>query len=331
MGKKQVLVGIDHDSGTLRGARLTYEAAAGKGSAPDCRLLGFEEVSDDLSDPAKFSAALKKLKDKLGIGATDTVSTCLAGKQTYAAQLDVRRLPDNEMEGMLRLELRKSMPFETAIATFDFQMLPADPTRPKDSNVQVIVSAVSNALLNKHLSAYERAGIKPNNVNVLPVSAANAFWAGRRPGAAAADINETHVLLHIGSDTCTLVIDGNHSPFFTRSFSFSVDEASGGGKAAEATGLAQQPAGFQTNMLASEITKSVTYYKNTYANMGVGNISTITVIGSQAGDPIFETLGARTGYTVQTIQTAQTIQSAKPAPAGKFDLAIALALQGAEE
>ena len=322
---KKTMVGIDQDSGAVRGARLSYdEAKGGKGGASGWKLLSFEEVADDLSDAVKLSAALKKLKDKLGVSATDVVSTCLSGKQTYAAQLEVKKLPDSEMAGMLKLELRKSMPFEASAATFDFAFLPVEPNRPRDAGVQVIVSAVSNALLSKHLLAYERAGMKPNNVNVLPVSAANAFWASRKPNATA-DVNETHVLLHVGSDTCTLVIDGSRSPFFTRSFSFGASDVLGGKGDAEAT----SQSALQLNVLSSELTKSVAYYKNTYANQGVGNISTITVIGNDASNPLFETLGAKTGYTIQTIETARTIQSAKQPEAGKYDLAIAVAMQAA--
>jgi len=324
MGKKQVLAGIDQDSGTLRGVRVAREAVSGKGGGVTYSLLSSEEVSGNLSDAAQLTSALKALKSKLGLSASDTVSTCLSGKQTYAAQLEVKRLPENEMPGMLKLELRKSMPFEASAATFDFQFLPAvDPNRPKDASVQVLVSAVSNAHLHKHLQAYERAGIKPDSVNVLPVSVANAFWASR-PKSAASAANETHVLLHIGADTCTLVIDGSRGPFFTRSFSFSADEASDN-KAESASQMS-----LQVNLLSSEITKSITYYKTIYAGMGAGDIPAITVLGSHAGAPVFETLGARTGYAIQVIQTARAVKSAKPVAAGKFDLAIALALQGGE-
>jgi hypothetical protein len=165
--------------------------------------------------------------------------------------------------------------------------------------------------------------MKPSSVNVLPVSAANAFWAGRKDSGAA-DLLETHVVLHIGADTCTLVIDGNRSPFFTRSFAFSASEVLGGSGGGEAS-----QAALQLNVLSSELTKSISYYKNTYANQGVGSITTITVVGSGASNPVFDTLGIKTGFTIQTIGTSQTVQSSKPPEAGKYDLAIAVAMQAA--
>jgi len=329
MAKKQTLVGIDQDSGALRGARLSY-AASGRGSAPVCRLLSFAEVAGDLLDAAKFQAALKKLKDKLGVSATDTVSTCLSGKQTYAAQMDTaKRLPEDEMAGMLRLELRNSMSFDAASAAVDFQFLPSPAGGPREEGVQVMVSAVSGAHLNRHLSAYGRAGIKPGNVNVLPISVANAFWSSRRPDAAADGDGETHVLLHVGADTCTLVIDGIRTPFFTRSFAFDMNDAVSGGE--EEGGIVSSAALQAMDMLSIEIMKSVTYYKNTNAAMGVGDIPGIIIIGVDAANPIFRTLESRTGYAVETIRTAESVRSLKPPEAGKFDLAIALALQGAED
>jgi hypothetical protein len=52
-------------------------------------------------------------------------------------------------------------------------------------------------------------------------------------------------------------------------------------------------------------------------------------MGNHVSDPAFEALGAKTGYAVQAIKTAQAVHSAKPPEAGKYDLAIALAMQAA--
>jgi Tfp pilus assembly PilM family ATPase len=317
MAKKQIFVGIDQDSVSVRGARLSMEPGAGKGAAVSWKLLGFEEVACETADPPKAIAALKKLKEKLGVQSGDFISTCIGGKQTYAVQVDVKKLPDDEMPSMLRLELRKSMPFEASQASFDYQFIPFSAEgRPKDATVPVIVSAVTNAHLGKRLNLLESAGLKPACVNVLPVAIANAFWATKPK-----DDGDTHVLLHIGSETCTLVIDGANSLFFNRSFSFSAAELV---ETKEGNSEAGAQAMLQMNVLSSEITKSITYYRSQSRG---GNITTLTILGSYAVDPAFDALGTRTGFAVQTIQTAHGLHAVKPPPAGKFDVAIACAMQ----
>ena len=316
MPKKQVLVGFDQDVNFIRGVRLQYEVPKGKGMRPKWKLLSADEVAGDFFEDSKIIAALKKLKGKLGVTASDKVAVCLSGKQTYAIQMDVRKLPDEEMAGMLKLELRKSMPFESSVATFDYQFLPVASDYVSDGGVPVIVSAAANSFLSKHVLNYQKAGLRPFHVNILPICAADAFWAVKKDATVS---NETYVILHIGSAVCTLVIVGDASPFFNRSFSFGIDEVvSGSAKGGD------METTLQLNALAGEITKSVSYYKNTFP---CGNISAITILGNHASHPVFDTLGQKMGYAIQTIQTASLVSALKPLEPGKYDLAIALAMQ----
>jgi len=322
MSKKQTFAGFDQDSGVIRGVRLSVEMPKGKGVRPKWKLLSAEEITGDFVEDVKIVAGLKKLRDKMKVTSSDKVSICLSGKQTYAIQMDVRRLPDDEMAGMLKLELRKSMPFEASAATFDFQFLPVPPNQGKDAGVPVLVSAASNAYLARHVQNYDRAGLKAYHVDTLPIAVANAFWATRRE---IAPTDDTHVILHVGSTNCLLVIDGGKSPFFNRSFSFNISDAIRG-----STGKVEDDASsdvaLQMNILASEITKSVTYYKNTFQ---CGNITAVTVMGNHVSHPAFDTLGKKLEYEVRTVQTAQLVHSVKPPEPGKYDLAVAIAMQAA--
>jgi Tfp pilus assembly PilM family ATPase len=326
MGKKQTFAAFEHDALSIRGVRVQMDAR-GKSGRAEWKLLAADEIMGDYFEDVKTVASLKKLKDKLGVQASDRVSICLSGKQTYAIELSVRKLPDNEMPGMLKLELRKSMPFEASVASFTYQILPIDPTRsrganPGEAEVPVIVSATANSHLNRYVQVYERAGLRPYHVDILPISIANAFWASRKENTWATD--ETHVMLHVGFDVCTLVIDGGKNPFFNRTFSFNMGEAINSAVGKEGGALSDLL--LQMNILASEITKSLTYYRNTHQ---CGNISTITVLGHHASHPAFDALGKKMGYDVQTIQTAQMVHAVKPPEAGKYDLALALAMQAA--
>jgi len=325
VAKKQTFVGIEQDAVSVRGVRLSLEPGKSKNAKSSWKLLSAEEISgNDLLQDSKSVDALKKLKSKLGVQSSDKVTICLGGKQTYAAQMDVRKLPDHEMMGMLKLELRKSMPFEASISIFDYQFLPVEADRPKEAGVPVIVSAATSSHLSKQVSNYDKAGLPPYHVDVLPISVANAFWATRSRKEAEAS-TDAYVILHMGSDVCTLVIDGGKTPFFNRTFSFSMTDVINNAKKQEAEGLAADIL-LSMNVLISEITKSINYYKNT--NSG-SSIASVAVMGAHASNPAFAALGKRIGYEVETVQTASLVHTIKPTEPGKYDLAIALAMQAA--
>jgi len=317
MAKKETLIGIDQDSGFIRAVRLGFDRHKGKeAKSSEFRLLETQEIEGNFSDENTLLAALKQLRDKMSISSSEKVATCLSGKQTYAGEMNVKKLPEAEMRSMLKLELRKTMPFEPSAAVFDFNFLPVDESRPSADGIPIIVTAATNTLLSKHLGVYEKAGIKPDTIDVLPVAAANAFWALRKNDN---NSDQTHVIIYIGSETCTLIIDGDKSPFFNRSFAFDMN------------GVANQPANspdalLQMSILSDELNKSLTYYRNTFKN---DNISTITLMGSHATHAAFEAVGKKTGFVVEPSQTAQIVGRAKPPVAGKFDLAVALAMRAA--
>ena len=319
---KQTFAGFEQDVTAIRGVRLSMEQKV-KGAEPEWSLLAADEVTGDLSDGTKIIAALKQLKEKLGMAASDRVSVCLSGKQTYAVEMDVKKLPDSDMPGMLKLELRKTMPFEAVMSTFNYQFLSAGSNQPKDADVPLLVSAAANALLNKVVHSYDKAGMPPYHVDILPISIANAFWAAQPGGEAS---NEAHVMLHFGCDVCTLVIDGDTNPFFNRTFAFNIDELIASSGAVKKAGDALSDLDLQMNVLASEVTKSISYYRNT--NRGA-NVTKITVMGNHASHPMFKTLGEKIGYEMQPVQTAKLFQTAASPEPGKYDVAMALAMQAA--
>lgn len=326
MAKSKIVIGIDQDSSYIRAVRLSAEHPKGAPSkAVSYRLLDAFELDGAFGDDESLFGALKQLGGKLDVSSMETVVTCLSGKQTFAGQMDVKKLPDDEMGSMLKLELRKLLPFEPTAAAFDYHWLPVPPEPEGASggglkkgppNVPVIVCAATNSAISRHLRIYDKAGIRPGVIDVLPLAAANAFWASRDEADEESD--HTYVILFLGSDTCTLIIDGDKSQFFNRSFSFDINS------------VAEQPAGspdaaLQMDMLTDEVNKSINYYRNTYKCRG---ISSITVMGAHASHPAFEVLSRKTGYIVEPAQTAQRIGGGKAPEPGKFDLAVALAMEG---
>jgi Tfp pilus assembly PilM family ATPase len=250
--------------------------------------------------------------------------------------MDARKIPDEEMAGMLSLELRKNMPFEISEATFDYQVLPAEskPGGNADAGVSVMVSAVANSYLNRQVDIYGRAGLPPCHADLLPICAANAFWSACEDDVG---MENAVLILHFGADVCTLVIDGRHTPFFSRSFSFNMEKAADGHKThgndhdhdddgdSESESTAADTSSL-IDVLAGEVTKSATYYKNTHR---AGDVSSIYALGAHVSRSALDELAKITGCPARVVQTASLVKSANPLEPGKYDLAIALAMQAA--
>ncbi|MDR2592477.1 MAG: pilus assembly protein PilM [Chitinispirillales bacterium] len=321
MAKKQIFIGVDMDSVSVRGVRLAFDPdkSGGNSTQSAWELLSAAEVNGgNFLDDAQAVSALKNLRENLKGRPSDKVSVCLSGKQTYAVRMDVRKIPEEEMAGMLRLELRKSMPFELSAATIDYQILPTESNDNVYANagVSVMVSAAADSYLERQAAIYGKAGLPPYHADVLPVSVANAFWAACGDGAA--EPEGAVLLLHLGADVCTLVIDGRNAPFFSRAFSFNMSKTAGDDKTADISS--------SINILADEVTKSAAYYKNTNR---INGISSISISGAYASHPALDELTNKTGYSVRVVQTASLVRAEKPLEPGKYDLAIALAMQAA--
>lgn len=308
-------IGLDYDSQSIRAVKLS--CGQGKSGDSDYKIVNTAELRGNFNDESTLVEALKRIREKISITPLDKMVTCVSGKQTYAAQIPVRKLPEEEMKSMLKLEMRKTIPFEVSGATVDFQFLPADPVRKSDA-VQVMVSAVSNILLNKHLRTFEKAGIRPHVVDVLPLAVANAFWALRKENRTS---KETQVVIHVGPKTSTLVIDGDNSAFFNRSIYFNAYEIFG--DQSEQTVSAEE-AQFRMDTFAGEIMKSLTFYESTYQS---GKFTSIYLLGNFAAHRLCDALTHRTGLTAQPIETIQKLNHKKPLLPGKYDLSAALAMR----
>jgi Tfp pilus assembly PilM family ATPase len=181
-------IGIEYDAMSIRAAKLNLIRA---GSRTTVKVVGLSELYGDFSNDDNISGGMKKIKEKIAIGQSDRVVTGLAGKQVYVAQIPFKKLPEEEMKTALRIEIKKSLPFEVAGASIDYQLLEGS---KKDDLHQFIVTAVPSIMLTRHVNMMERLGIKPYIVDVLPLAIANAFHLSQ-PSCA---VGLAYVVVHVG-------------------------------------------------------------------------------------------------------------------------------------
>jgi Tfp pilus assembly PilM family ATPase len=301
-------IGIEHDHLAIRCARL---ATDGRGGFTVDRL---EEVKGNFSEDMSLLEGYRSLRNTLGINTRDAVVICLAGKQVFASQLEFRKLGQEEMEQALRLELRKTVHFEVATSTLDFQILDNDRSGT-GSGVQVLVALAANSLLTRELGLLERAGIKALAVDVLPVAVANSLWSSQ--GAREADL--PLVGLHIGPQISTIVIDSEYFPFFNRNIYFTAEDVFSPNA---------NPADREKRLqfLAEEVSRSLVFYEKSYNASG---FQEILLLGeSLEGNAISDHLKRTAGLSARTLDLPKILGSTDKSTPGRFDLAIALAMRG---
>ncbi len=300
-------IGIEHDQLGIRAARLSIDGRGGNA------VQQLEEVKGNFSDDDALIEGFRQIREKLSVGPRDSVIACLSGKQVFAAQMEFRQLPREEMEQALRLELRKSVAFEIATATLDFQILSDENTQ--SGLVQVMVAVAANSALHRETRLLEKAGLKPTTVEVLALVIANALWTWQQgePGG------HPLVAMHLGPQVSTIVIDGNETPFYNRNVYFSAEEALG--KSAQIADRENR-----IKELADEVTRSLAFYeKNAF---GTG-FKQLVLLGEFLDAPALEDqLSRHTRLPVTIMNLAASFGYSQPTVPGRFDLAVALALRG---
>jgi hypothetical protein len=252
----------------------------------------------------------------MAVAFNDTVVTCVGGKQTYAAQITFKKMPDEEMRTALKYEIRKNLPFDTAGATIGYQFLA--PNTKKDDLAPVIVTAVSNIILQRYLRLFEKAGLRPDIIDVFPLTIANSFHI-RSERVKESDKNA--IMLHIGSEFSTLVVDGAYIPFFNRTIYFSAGELFG---PARSDVLAQREIDRRVAAFTEEIVRSLAFYESTYH---AKSSNVITVLGNYLVPELLQKIGADTGLPVKPLELVTTIDQKRTGSDGKFDIALALGMR----
>jgi Tfp pilus assembly PilM family ATPase len=307
-------IGIEYDTISIRAVKLNIISG---GSKQKVMVAGLSELRGDFSNDENIAGGMKKIKEKITVGPTDLVATSLSGKQVYVAQIPFRKLPDEEMRNALRLEIKKNLSFEVAGASIDFQIVEGT---KKDEAAQFIVTAVPSIMISRHLNMMERLGIKPNVVDVFPLSIANAFNLSQ-PSLA---LDLAYVVVHIGPIVTNVVICGDASvPFFHRSIYFLCDEIFGDNE--QASALSGADLDRKLNDLTEEIARSISFYGKTY---NITNIAGIFLMGDYLENPgIITGINNKTGVATEVVDVFSRLKQASNAPKGKFEVAVGLAMR----
>jgi len=306
-------IGIEHDNLGIRAAKVSISSG---GEDTLVELNAIEEVRGAFENDKDLIDGIESIKDKMGHHFGDRLATCVTGKQIYAAQTRFRILPDEELRSALRFEMRKSLPFDVSGSVLEYQIIEAP--EKKADKADMLVTVVGSSIMQKHLQIFEKAGLKPDIVDIIPTAAANSFWSFRRQGI---EPGIAHVILHLSPSACTLVFDGDNVTFFTRSIPFAAHEVFGT-KQTEETGRDNK---FRLDTLIDEVVRSLSFYEKTYR---ISKFAALHPMGEYVCLPeALNALKNGIGLPMSMNNDYKKFDYSNTIAPGKFDIALALAMR----
>lgn len=309
-------MGIEFDQKSIRMARVLVTPSK---KNPTYMIEDLQELRGEFTEDSLLIEGLKRTRAKIELSSHDRTVSCICGKQVYASQTTFRSMPDNELLEALRLEIRKNLPFDSTTAALDYQII-QDKSDPTSDERAILVTAVAGSLMKSHLNTLEKSGIRTTMVDALPTAVANAFWEGRND-----PVNlSPNVVLHVAPDVCTLVIDGNGVPFYTRSIHFSADALFE--HSPEIT-ITEAERTRRLLTLGDELRRSLSFYEK---SNGISSFTSMYLMGDYLSSPeLLNVLHGRVGLPIE--QSGLLDRIGRPLdeiPPGKFDVAVTLAMRG---
>lgn len=309
--KLKTLIGIEYDTHGIRAAKVS---ASKRGKYIQHSIDKLEEVRGSFKDDNSLAEGLRNIKTKLSIGYNDTVATCISGKQVYVGQVSFRLVPEAEMLSALKFEIRKNLTFEVGAATVDYQVL--EESGGKESEATVLVVAVANLLLDKHLRTLQKAGIKPTTVDVLPLAISNVFWREN----VEKEFGTAFAMVHLSPTVCTIVFDGSDTKYYTRSIYFAADEVFG-----EKGDIAETEGERRLKSFGDEIKRSLSFYEKTYR---LPKFSSCYLMGEYvSSDKLINFLKEEIDLDTKFSEYAHAYNENIGADKGKFDVAVSLGMR----
>jgi len=296
-------VGIEYDIESIRAVKVSAH------SDKKMYMEAAEELVGDYSTDTSLIEGLAEMKRNMGIGRNDRIVTCVSGKQLFVSQISFRLLPPSEMKTALQFELRKNLPFEVTGSALDYLVV-----GEIDGQTQVLVAVVAGALLENHLRCFETAGLRPEVVDAVPLAIANTVLS-----TGSQKSSEIRILLHIGPEISTLVIDGAESPLYHRNIYFNASELAGPGNQS----LSASDIEKRLTSLVDEVVRTITYYQTTFKTSGV---PVIILLGPYAPMPdLGRMIRSKTSLTTCVGIAIPKLESKKKPAPGKFEVAAVLA------
>ncbi len=162
-GRNRKLLALDWDTRTLR---VVYARVGKKGVTID-RLLSVKVPSDvDVLDAKQMGAHIRRVLDEEGIQ-TNQALVDIPRDKTILKTLRLPVISQDELPGMVAIQIAKELPFPVAEAAIDFACEPCGGNDDAQF-ADVLVAAVQREVIAHYTATFEAAGLRLERVGLRP-------------------------------------------------------------------------------------------------------------------------------------------------------------------
>jgi len=192
---------------------------ATQGGVASARYWLAEDILPPITDgqpersPETIAQSIASCLEQAGVTARSLhgVTLGVSGPDVIVKQITLPLMDDDEVATALRFEARKHLPFDPQGMMIDFQVLGR---YHSEKRLDVLLAAVSQERLNRHLTALKVLGLDADIVDAAPLALTNAL-------VHRADVDrDAHVLLDIGHAASHLTLFQRREPYFSRRLEF---------------------------------------------------------------------------------------------------------------
>ncbi len=325
LAPKRLLVGLDIGSSAIKMVQLKEVKGRYVLQKYGMKPLEPEVIVDGtVMDEGRVVAAIKELLDEQGVK-NKNVAISISGHAVIVKKISLPPMPDEELEGQVKLAAEQYIPFDISEVNLDFHVLSgAEQGDEGDGQMAVLLVAAKKDKVNELCELVKTAGLTPSVMDVDAFAIQNMFDVSY-PGAK----SEVTTIVNIGASVMNVNIMRNGSSLFTR------DIPLGGNKYSEAIqrelgvsfeeaetlkkggrGRSGNDEMVQTVMhavnseVAGEIARTVDYYKST---AGEGEVDRLLLCGG----------GALAKGLVEELQERMQIKVELVNPFGEIDCSAA--------
>lgn len=283
---KRQLVGLDIGSSAIKLVQL--KEAKGRYSLQKCGVKPLEPeviVDGTVMDEGRVVAAIRELFDELKVKNTQ-VAVSISGHAVIVKKITLPPMPDEELEGQVKLAAEQYIPFDINEVNIDFQVLPpdADSAEGGTGDMPVMLVAAKKDKINELTELVKAAGLLPQVMDVDAFAIENMFGINYPERE-----QETTALVNIGASvmnvnilrggislfTRDIPLGGNrYTEAIQRDLGMSFEEAEEAKKhedGGQADAIGRVIEGVNVEV-ASEIARTVDYFKTSAIDVGLDRV-----------------------------------------------------------
>ena len=194
-----------------KGLDVAVTAVGSIATPPDCLSNGV------ILNPVSLSSALRDLFVQNGIKSRNVISSVSGSGALVVRVLEVARMSDAELAEHMNTDLERYVPFPPNEVVKDYRPLRELPTDPDAPNMEVLLAAAQNEVIDQHLAVLKDAKIEPQAIDVEPLAAARAIFYDANNSEPVVDYNAATAVVNIGATNTEISVLRGDILVFTRS------------------------------------------------------------------------------------------------------------------